>query len=84
VYLGQPAAALAYLQAALTLAESIASCAEQSWLHAGLAEACRLAGEGHQARTHARRALSLAQAHSRPWDQALAQRVLTAVEGDGG
>jgi tetratricopeptide (TPR) repeat protein len=72
----QAARALERLQAALALAESIGSCTEQSWLLSGLAEAFRLAGDLNQAAGHARRALELAQATGRAYDEYLARRIL--------
>ena len=59
---GQAAPALEHLQAALALAEQINSCSEQSWLHAGLAEALRLAGDLDAAAAHAQQAVALADA----------------------
>jgi len=79
VKLGHPAAALAHLRDALALAEAIDSRGEQSWLHAGLAEACRLAGAADQALLQAKRALELAQAHGRPYDERLARTVLAGL-----
>jgi hypothetical protein len=61
------------------LAEQISSRTEQSWLHAGLAEAHRLSGDLDQAAVHAHQALELAQAHSRAYDQELARRVLVGL-----
>jgi tetratricopeptide (TPR) repeat protein len=81
VRLGQLARALKHLQAGLTLAENIGSCAEQSWLLSGLAEAYRLAGECGRAQVRAVRALELAQATERPYDEGLARRVLDRLEG---
>ena len=75
----QYAQALEHLRAALALAESINSCTEQSWLLLGLAEARRLTGDPgacRQAVAHARRALELAQASGRVYDQELARRIL--------
>lgn len=72
--------ALAHLGAALTLAEQIGSCTEQSWLHAGLAEARRLAGDRSRAAGHVQQALALAQAHGQAHDQALARRILARLE----
>ena len=80
----QPAEALEHLGAALALAEHTGSHTEQSWLHSSLAEAYRLAGDLDPAVAHARRALELAQAHGRPYDQELARRVLAGlVQGSG-
>jgi DNA-binding SARP family transcriptional activator len=73
--------ALEQLQAALVLAESINSRTEQSWLLSGLAEAYRLSGDPQQAEAHARRALDLARATGRAYDQASAQRILDALGG---
>jgi len=72
---GQVAAALERLHAALALAEQVNSCAEQPWLHAGLAEALRLAGDLDAAAAHARQALALACAAGQAHDQRLAQWV---------
>jgi DNA-binding SARP family transcriptional activator/tetratricopeptide (TPR) repeat protein len=79
VRLKQPAEALEHLQAALDLAESVGSCAEQSWLLSGLAEAHCMAGDLDGALAHARRALGLAQASGRAYDQGLARRILTGL-----
>ena len=79
VKLEQPALALEHLCAALALAEQIGSRTEQSWLHAGLAEAHRLSGDLGQAAAHAQRALELAQAHGRAYDQELARQVLAGL-----
>lgn len=67
------------LSAALALAEGIDSRAEQSWLQAGLAQAQRLAGNADLALAYARRALELTQAHGRPYDEQLAERVLVEL-----
>jgi DNA-binding SARP family transcriptional activator/tetratricopeptide (TPR) repeat protein len=64
-----------WLGEALRLAERINSCTEQAWLHAGLAEAYRQAGRADQARAHADRAVVLAQATGRAWDQELAAQI---------
>ncbi|MBI1879112.1 MAG: tetratricopeptide repeat protein [Chloroflexi bacterium] len=77
--LKQPAQALEFLQAALTLAENITSNAEQSWLLTGLAEAYHLAGDPDWAVEHIRRALELAQASGRAYDQELACRILVRL-----
>jgi DNA-binding SARP family transcriptional activator len=79
VGLEQPAEALEHLGAALALAERIGSCTEQSWLHAGLAEAHRLAGDAETAVAHAHRAVELARASGRAYDQELARRVLAGL-----
>ncbi len=68
--------ALEYLQGALALAEQIDSRTEQSWLHAGLAEAQWLADQPDAAVAHARRALELAQTYGQARDEELARRVL--------
>jgi tetratricopeptide (TPR) repeat protein len=81
VELRQPARALEHLQAGLALAERIRSCAEQSQLLSGLAEAHRLAGECERAQVRAHRALELAQATGRPYDEGLARHVLDRLEG---
>ncbi len=70
------AKALEHLQAALTLAESIASRTEQGWLLSGLSKAHHLAGDVERAIACARRALDLAQASGRTYDQKLARRIL--------
>lgn len=80
VKLGQPAPALERLSAALGQVEQVGSRTEQSWLHAGLAEAHRLAGDLGQAAAHARRALELAVAHGCAHDQELARQVLAGLE----
>jgi DNA-binding SARP family transcriptional activator len=72
----QPAEALGYLQEGLALAQRVGSCAEQSWLRSGLAEAHRLVGDDEEARSQARQALELAQEHGAAYDQKLARRVL--------
>jgi tetratricopeptide (TPR) repeat protein len=80
VRLEQPAQALEHLQAALDLAERIDSRTEQNWLRSGLAEAHRLAGDAEEAAAaQARRALELAQACDRAYDQVLARRVLAGL-----
>jgi DNA-binding SARP family transcriptional activator/tetratricopeptide (TPR) repeat protein len=76
----QPTQALAHLSGALALAEQIGSCTEQSWLHAGLAEAHRLAGDLSQAADHGREAMRLAEAHDRAYDQELARRIWAGLE----
>ncbi len=81
VELRQPARALEHLTAGLAQAESIGSPTEQSWLLSGLAEAHRLAGEWKRAQACARRALDLAQATGRPYDEGLARRILDRLEG---
>jgi len=68
--------ALEHLQAALALAKSIDSRTEQSWILSGLAEAHHLVGDLDQAVAHARRALELAQASGRAYDEGLARRIL--------
>ena len=72
---GQAAPALEHLRAALALAEQVNSCAEQPWLHAGLAEALRLTGDLDAAAVHARQALALADATGQAHDQRLAPQV---------
>jgi hypothetical protein len=61
---------------ALSLAEQISSCTEQSWLHAGLALACAGLGDANSAMAHAWQALHIAQAHGRLPDEALARSIL--------
>jgi DNA-binding SARP family transcriptional activator len=73
---GRPAAALQYLQAGLDLAEAIGSCTEQGWLRCGLAEVYRQTGEHAMAAEFAGRALEEAIKTGRPYDQALARRIL--------
>jgi tetratricopeptide (TPR) repeat protein len=80
IRLAQPAQALERLKAGLALAEKIGSCTEQSWLLSGLAEAYRLAGHPKQASEHANRALALAREIRRPYDEALARRILAKLE----
>jgi hypothetical protein len=81
IRLQQPAEALEHLRAGLALAERIGSCAEQSQLLSGLAEAHYLAGEWERARHHALRALEMAQETGRPYDEGLARCVLDRLEG---
>lgn len=73
---GQTACAFEHLHAAQALAEEINSCAEQAWLHAGLAEALRQAGDVDAALAHARQAVALAEASGRVVDRAVVQGVL--------
>jgi predicted ATPase/DNA-binding SARP family transcriptional activator len=80
VELGQPARALEHLQAGLALAERTRSCAEQGWLLSGLAEAHRLSGDWEGAKACAHRALDLAEATGRPYDERLARRILEGLE----
>jgi tetratricopeptide (TPR) repeat protein len=72
----RPQAALDALHAGLELAEQVGSCAEQSALHSGLAEAYRLAGKRATARHHAERALQLARSRGCAYDELLARDVL--------
>jgi len=83
VRLGRPREALVSFGSALALAERIGSCSEQSWLHAGLAEAHHLDGDLSQAENHGRRALALAQVHGRAYDQQLARQVLAKFTDAG-
>jgi DNA-binding SARP family transcriptional activator len=79
----QAAQALEHLQAAMALAEDIGSCAEQSWLLSGLAEAQRLTGEPgarRRAIAHACRALELAQETRQVYDQALARQIMDRLQ----
>jgi tetratricopeptide (TPR) repeat protein len=76
VRLERPAEAREHLQVGLALAERIGSCAEQSWLLSGLAEAHRLAGDCEQATVHARRALRMARTSQAEYDRMLARGVL--------
>jgi DNA-binding SARP family transcriptional activator len=77
----QPAEALEYLQEGLALAQRVGSCAEQSWLRSGLAEAHRLVGDDDdEARSQARQALELAQEHGAAYDEKLARRVLGRLD----
>jgi tetratricopeptide (TPR) repeat protein len=80
VRLKQPGAALEHLRAGLALAERIASCTEQSWLHSGLAEAHSLQGDAAHALQHARQALALAEASGAAYDQKLARRILNKIK----
>ena len=80
VRLNHPAEALEYLLTALSLAERLNSRAEQSQLHSGLAEAHHLSGEREQAILHAHRALELAQAYGRVYDQEKARQILARLE----
>jgi len=75
-----PSEALQHLQAGLELAEKIGSCTEQGWLLCGLAEAHRLTGEPERARARAERALQLAKATGRPYDENLARRIMARLE----
>ena len=77
--LKQAAEASESLQMALALAERIDSRTEQSWLRAGLAEAHRLDGHLDLAAEQAHQALKLALANGRPYDQALAWRILAEL-----
>jgi DNA-binding SARP family transcriptional activator/tetratricopeptide (TPR) repeat protein len=77
--LNQPDEGLVHLQAALALAESIDSPAEQSWLQSGLAAVFRLKAAVSQAHAHALRALELAQAHGQPYCEHLARQALAAM-----
>jgi tetratricopeptide (TPR) repeat protein len=70
------AEAVEHLQAALSLAESIDSRTEKSWLLSGLAETHRLLGNLDQAVVHARRALEQSRASGRVYDEGLAQQIL--------
>jgi DNA-binding SARP family transcriptional activator len=82
VHLEQPDEALEHLQAGLTLAQDIGSCTEQSRLLSGLAEACRLAGEGEPARAFAQEALQMAQTTGQHYHERMARRTLDRLEGD--
>jgi DNA-binding SARP family transcriptional activator len=75
----RPDEAVERLAAALALAERIESRAEQSWLHAGLAEALRLGGDLDAAAAHAQKATDLANTTGRPYDQLLARRARDAL-----
>jgi DNA-binding SARP family transcriptional activator len=79
----EPAAALQHLQAGLELVERVGSCTEQGWLLSGLAEAQRLIGKHEQAEAHAQRALKMATATGRPYDESLARRIWDRLEQDG-
>jgi DNA-binding SARP family transcriptional activator len=79
IRLKRPAEALEHLQASLALAERIGSCTEQGWIHAGLAEAHNLNGDGDRARQHAQRALALAEASGAAYDRKLAQRIFNKI-----
>jgi tetratricopeptide (TPR) repeat protein len=76
----QPAEALQHLQAGLDLAEQVDSCTEHGWLFCGLAEAYRLKGEPGEAVAHAQRALKMARATGRPYDESLACRILNRLK----
>jgi tetratricopeptide (TPR) repeat protein len=80
VHEGAPDAAREHLAAALVLAEEIDSRAEQSWLHAGLAEAHSLAGDQTQALSHARRAVALAEASGCAHDRKLSKETLERLQ----
>jgi len=79
VHMKRPAEAREYLQAGLDLAEAVGSCAEQSRLLSGLAEAHRLHGERDQATSCARRALEAAQTLGRVYDENQATRILEGL-----
>jgi tetratricopeptide (TPR) repeat protein len=80
VRLKRPAEALAHLQAGLDLAERIGSCAEQSWLLSGMAQAFRMIGDSAGAADNARRALAMAQKTGAEYDQRLARRILDKLD----
>ena len=80
VRLGQAEQALQSLGDGLALAQSIGSCAEQSWLQAGLAEAHLLAGRHNQAEEHARLARELAVATGRAPDRDRALEILGRLD----
>lgn len=65
-----------HFTAALNVAQSVGSCAEQSWLYAGLAETYALDGKLAQARETAQRAAALAEELGQKRDQATAQELL--------
>jgi hypothetical protein len=58
----------------------LGSCTEQGWLLCGLAEAQRLLGQYQPAQVHAQRALKMARATGRPYDERFAQRILGHLE----
>jgi tetratricopeptide (TPR) repeat protein len=76
----RPGEALEYFRAALALAQRVGSCAEQSWLHSGLAEAHRLAGHREAALAHANQARELAQETGATYDDKLAGWVLDRLD----
>jgi predicted ATPase len=76
----RPGEALEYFRAALALAQRIGSCAEQSWLHSGLAEAHRLAGHREPALAHVNQARELAQQTGAAYDEKLAGWVVDRLE----
>lgn len=80
VRLGQAEQALQSLGDGPALAQSIGSCAEQSWLQAGLAEAYLLAGRDNQAEEHARLARELAAATGRAPDRNRALEILGRLD----
>jgi DNA-binding SARP family transcriptional activator len=76
---GRPDAALIYLRDGLALAERLDSRSEQSRLYAGLAQSHRLLGNIRLARGFALKALELARQHNRPYDQRLAEQILSEI-----
>jgi DNA-binding SARP family transcriptional activator len=71
------------LKDALSLAERVNSCAERSWLHAGLAEAYRLQGgrdSRRRAIAHALQALEIAETVTRAHDVEQARAILAKIE----
>lgn len=76
---GRPDAALVYLRDALALAERLDSRSEQSRLYAGLAQSHHLLGNTRLARGFALKALELARQHHRPYDQRLAEQILSEI-----
>ncbi len=76
---GQADIAIDRLRVGLALAEQVDSRSEQPSLHAGLAEALRLAGDPDGAAAHARQAADLANVTGQAHAQRLAQQVRSLV-----
>ena len=62
------------------MADKIDSCTERGWLLSGLGEAHRLGGELERAGALAERALQIARATGRPYDENLARRLVARLE----
>jgi tetratricopeptide (TPR) repeat protein len=80
---GEPTAALDALNEALALAVQVDSCAEVSWLYAGLARALCLKDDPDGRRlpqVNAERALEVAEAHGRAHDAVAAREILRSLK----